>query len=366
MTAPQNNPIESKDHFQFHIRAEDSIQQAIQVIESGTSQIALVVGENGKLLGTATDGDIRRGFLRGIGLDGTVREVMNPHPTTAHISTPKKDLMELMTSCSIRQVPLVDGDGRVAGLELLDRLLGAPALLDNCAIILAGGRGTRLRPLTSDTPKPLLKIGGRPVLALIIQQLRAHGIHRIYISLNYLGNQIKEYLGDGRDLEVSIEYLVEPEPLGTAGPISLMPKPAELPFLVVNGDLVTKVNFENLIRFHQEGGFSLTAGVKEISQQLPFGVVVTDGEQIVGLHEKPIETRLVNTGVYAMDPNILELVPRNTYYDMNTLIDSLIADPEKTVGAFVIHEYWMDIGTPADYLRAQGEYFAYFADHEDH
>ena len=154
--------------------------------------------------------------------------------------------------------------------------------------------------------------------------------------------------------------MVETEPLGTAGPITLLPHNFRSPVLVVNGDLVTKVNFENLLNFHEEGGFSMTAGVKEISQQLPFGVVITDGDQIVGLQEKPTETRLINTGVYVMDPDILELVPADTYYDMNMLVDSLIADTQRTVGAFLIHEYWMDIGTPADYQRAQGEYPAYF------
>jgi len=348
------------DHIKYQIRTEDSIEQAIRVIESGSSQIALIVDDNDQLVGTVTDGDIRRGILQGIKLDQAVREVMNAHPRTALINTPKEELMELMTSSSIRQVPLVDGSGKVVGLELLERLLGKPAPLDNAAMILAGGSGSRLRPLTAEIPKPLLKVGGQPVLELIIRQLRVHGIHRIYISINYLGDQIQEYFGDGQDFEVSIEYLVEPEPLGTAGPLALLPKYLESPVLVVNGDLVTKVNFEHLLHFHQEGGFSLTAGVKEISQQVPFGVVVTDGDQIVALHEKPTETRLINTGVYVMDPNILESVPVNSYYDMNMLIESLIVDSQSKVGAFLIHEYWMDIGTPADYQRAQGEYPANF------
>jgi NDP-sugar pyrophosphorylase family protein len=268
--------------------------------------------------------------------------------------------MALLTSRKIKQVPLLDEEGRVVGLELLDNLLASPQLKENPAIILAGGQGTRLRPLTNDSPKPLLMVGGRSVLELIVQQLRAYGFHRLFISVNYMGSRIEERFGDGKHYDVSIQYLRELEPLGTAGPLSLMPMPQDLPCVVVNGDLLTTVSFEHMLEFHREGGFSLTTGVKEYSFQLSFGVVETKGDRVVDFQEKPTEARLINAGVYVLDPKVLELVPRGRYYDMSNLIEDMIGRPDTPVGAFMIHEYWMDIGTPDDYQRAQQDYHVLF------
>jgi dTDP-glucose pyrophosphorylase len=347
-------------HKRILVKAEDTIQRTLEVLDTGSVQIALVVDEAGILLGTVTDGDIRRGVLRGLGLEERVTGVMNTHPVTAQMGVSREDLLSMMTARSIKQVPLVDEKRRVVGLERLDNLLRSPALKVNPAIILAGGQGTRLRPLTEDTPKPLLKVGGRPVLELILQQLRSCGFHQLYISVNYLGHQIEQYFGDGHDHGVSIEYLRESDPLGTAGPLSLMPQHLESPCIVINGDLVTRVNFEHLLEFHSEGGFQITLGVKEYRLQIPYGVVMTENDRVVGFQEKPDETRLVNAGVYVISPSVLDLVPRNEYYDMNLLIEKVMSQPNAEVGAFLIREYWMDVGTAADYQQAQWDHDARF------
>lgn len=349
------------EHLQVLISAQDTLKRAIKVIDASGIQIALVMDQGGHLLGTVTDGDIRRGILRGVGLDQTVDQVMNPHPITAPIGLSQDEIWSLMTSYSIQQLPLLDELGRVVGLELLDNLLHGPEPKDNPVVILAGGQGTRLRPLTNETPKPLLKIGGEPVLELILRQLQAQGFHRLFLSVNYLGKQIEEHFGDGRHHGVSIEYLHEPEPLGTAGPLSLVPKSIELPCIAVNSDLLTKVSFEHLLKFHQESGFNLTIGVKEYAFQVPFGVVATHGDQVVGFQEKPVETRFINTGVYVLDRELLDMVPEGSYYDMNQLIEQAISHSKITVGAFLIHEYWKDIGTASDYQQAQQDYRVLFS-----
>jgi len=347
------------DHTHIRIKAEDTLQRAIETIDAAAVQIALVTDEEGHLLGTVTDGDIRRGILSGVALSDRVDLVMNRRAVTALINTPKGELLALLTSRKLKQVPLLDEQGRVVGLESLDGLLEQPSLRDNTAVILAGGQGARLRPLTELTPKPLLKVGGKPVLELIVQQLRMYGFQKLFISVNYRGNQIEEYFGDGSHYDVDIQYLREPEPLGTAGPLALLPA-QDKPCLMLNGDLLTSVRLDRMLDFHEEGGFNFTIGVKEYPFQIPFGVVETKKDRVVSFLEKPSEARLINAGVYIMEPSAIEIVPGGRYYDMNNLINDMLDKPECQVGAFVIHEYWTDIGNSTDYLQAQEDYPTYF------
>lgn len=350
------------DHLGILIGQNDDVRRAVEIINSSGIQIALVVDESHFLLGTITDGDIRRGILRGVPLESPVGEIMNTQPTTALLGTSKNDLISLMMSRSIEQVPLLDSETKVVGLERLSNLISQTALKGNPAIILAGGQGSRLRPLTSLTPKPLLKVGGRPVLELIIQQLRSYGFHRIYISVNYLGNLIEEYFGDGAREGVSIQYMREHEALGSAGPLSLFPNDTELPAIVINGDLVTNVNFGHLLNFHDEGDFQLTIGVKEHSIQVPYGVISTEGDQVVAFREKPEETCLINSGLYVFSSEAISKIPSKTFYNMDQFITSMLADRKLKVGAFLIHEYWMDIGTAEDYQKAQWDYGIHFTE----
>lgn len=347
-------------HINYLISPSDTLRRGIEVIDAAAIQIALVVDEQRHLIGTLTDGDIRRGIMRGVSLDDGVELVMNTSPVSAKVGTPPDELMSLMTNRIVKQLPLLDDAGRVVGLERLDRLIKGPGIKDNPVIILAGGQGSRLRPMTNNIPKPLLQVGGHPMVEVILRQLRAYGFRRFFISVNYLGQQIEDYLGDGSRYGIKIEYLREPEPLGTAGPLALLPKPLDLPCIVVNGDLLTRVNFEQLLEFHSEGDGLFTIGVKEHTFQVPFGVVVTEGDRVKEFQEKPEEARLINAGVYVLSPSIINMVPQNSYFDMNQLIEKSLTDRKTRVNAFLIHEYWMDIGTAPDYQQAQWDFPVHF------
>ncbi len=344
------------------IQADDSLIKALNAINTSRMQIALVVDDSGRLQGAVTDGDIRRGILNGVGLDEEVKRVMNPSPVTARPGTTPEELLALMTSLSIKQVPLVDDDGRVVGLERLDNLFRGPAMKDNPVLVLAGGQGIRLHSYTVDTPKPLLKIGDRPILELILLQFRAYGFHKFYIALNYLADQIEGYFGDGANHGVSIQYLKEQTALGTAGSLSLMPRPLDTPCFVVNGDLLTRVDIGEMLKFHETGGYGLTVGVKEYPTQLPFGVVLTEQDRVVEFQEKPSDTRLINAGIYVINPSVVDMVPSESSFGMNELIEQVIPMEESPVGAFHIHEFWMDIGTAPDYQKAQWDYPRHFGE----
>ena len=348
------------DYHSVLLAVTDSLRHAIEVIDKQSLQVAVVVDAEGRLEGMITDGDIRRAILRGVGLDEPVSGVMNAHPRSAPAGASPEELRALMASRSIKHIPLLDPQGRVVGLHRVDDFLPMPTPKDNPVIILAGGLGTRLRPLTENTPKPLLKVGGKPLLELILDHLRSYGFHRIYIAVNYLAAYIEEYLGDGKNHGVTITYLHEPDPLGTAGPISMLPEPLNLPCIVVNGDLLTNVNFEHMLRFHNRGGHHLTVGVKEYPLQIPYGVVETEGERIVDFREKPSETRLINAGVYVLSPEVVRLVPPETNYNMDQLIKTSISENAYSAGAFLIHDYWLDIGSVDDYQKAQQDFQDHF------
>lgn len=353
----------SRDPYQeAMIHAEDSLIKAFNAINTSRMQIALVVDGLGRLLGTVTDGDIRRGILNGFGLEEKVGRVMNSSPVTARPGATPEELLALMTSRSIKQVPLVDENGMVVGLERLDNLFRGPAVKDNPVLVLAGGQGIRLHRYTVDTPKPLLKIGERPILELILLQFRAYGFHRFYIALNYLADQIEGYFGNGANHGISIQYLKEQTALGTAGSLSLLPRPLDTPCFVVNGDLLTRVDIGEMLKFHENGGYGLTVGVKEYQTQFPFGVVLTEKDRVVEFQEKPSETRLINAGIYVVNPEVIAMVPADRGYGMNELIDRMIPMEDTPVGAFQIHEFWMDIGTVPDYQKAQWDYPQHFGE----
>ncbi len=354
--------MESKGLEKVLLSPTDTIRRAIEVIEAGSIQIALVADRSRALMGTVTDGDIRRGLLRGIGLDGPVTEVMNRNPLSEPVGTPQDEILALMTRRHLKQIPLLDFKHRIMGLALLDDLLQSPQEKGNPVVVLAGGLGTRLHPLTADTPKPLLEVGGQPLLQLIVQRIHASGFRDLYISVNHMADRIEHYFGDGSRHGMNISYLRENQPLGTAGPLSLLPQSIDQPCIVMNGDLLTKVGFESMLEFHSQGGFDLTIGVKEYPFQVPFGVVVTHEDRVLEFHEKPMETRTINAGGYVLSSDVLKTVPSNSYYDMNQLIESQLSEPSKKVGAFLIHEYWTDIGTAADYQQAKWDFNAQFGD----
>ncbi len=334
-----------------------TIGQVIARIDESTLQIALVVDENNHLLGTVTDGDIRRGILRGLSVLDPVTKVMNPHPQTAAPADDRSALLAIMQQLNIRQLPIID-DGVVVGLEMLDTLL-SPQPRENYAVLMAGGLGERLWPLTKECPKPMLSVGGRPILETLLLTCIEYGVRRFYFSLNYRADQIREYFGDGSRWGVQIQFIQETQRLGTAGSLSLLPEVPSQPFLVINADLLTKVNFGSLLEYHVNHCATATMTVREYDLQVPYGVLKLDGHRILKIIEKPVHRFFVNAGIYVLDPDALKFIPKEQYFDMPSLFDNLIEGGRSTA-AFPIREYWLDVGQMTDYERANGDYIEEF------
>lgn len=336
-----------------------TIADAIRIIDRAGAQICLVVDGFGKLLGTVTDGDVRRAILHSIALDSPITQVMKRNPVTAGVSESSEELLERMTVSWVRQLPLVDEHGIVMGLATFDHLSRGEVVCDSWVVLMAGGLGNRLRPLTEDTPKPMLKVGNQPVLETILENFLAHGFRRFFISVNYKAEMVKDYFGDGTRWGCRIEYLEETARMGTAGALSLLPEPPTGPLIVMNGDVLTKVNFSSLVEFHQDHLSQATMCVREYGFQVPYGVVDIDGQRILGIAEKPEHIFFVNAGIYVLNPEILSLVPSGVPTDMTDLFKTALS-LNRTTAAFPIREYWIDIGRLDDFERANGEYSTVF------
>jgi dTDP-glucose pyrophosphorylase len=316
----------------------------MRIIDRGAAQIALVVDDQKRLLGTLTDGDIRRGLLHGETLETPVERLMNRQFRFVRSGEDQAAVLEMMRREVLRQIPVLDEQGRVVELLLLQELL-APAHLPNAVVIMAGGKGTRLRPHTEHCPKPMLPVDGKPMLEILLEQCIASGFRQFYLSVNYLKEQIIGHFGDGKAWEVSIDYLVEDEPLGTAGSLQLLPGSVQEPFLVMNGDVLTRLNPSQLLRFHFEHEAAATLCVREHVVTVPFGVVKTKGVELAGFEEKPSYRQLVNAGVYVINPQLLPLLPSDQATDMPTLLQSAQQVGHR-VAVCPIHEYWIDVGRP--------------------
>jgi len=319
---------------------------AVQAIANGAKQIALVVNTERKLLGTVTDGDVRRALLRGLELSTPVTDVMNPNPHTATVDDDGAEVMTRELKLMIHNVPVLDESGRLIGMFTDDDRL-FPAEQTTPVILMAGGKGVRLHPLTLNMPKPMLKIGDMPILEIIIRNLKAQGFRKIFISVNYLADIIEDYIKDGSWLGVEVEYLHEDQPLGTAGAMAQLRDQLTEPFLVMNSDLLTKTDFRHLIRSHKKSGAVATLGVREYNFQIPYGVVNVTGDEVDSISEKPVHRSLVSAGIYALSPEALQLTEVGEYCDMPTLLDRIREDNGK-VAAFPIHESWLDIGRHED------------------
>jgi dTDP-glucose pyrophosphorylase len=331
--------------------------EAVRIIESARLQIALVVDAEGRLLGTLTDGDVRRAILAGKNLANPVSGIMFTRPTTAAPETDRESLLSIMQAKVLRHIPIVDACGRLVGLESMMDMLSREEL-PNAVVLMAGGRGQRLRPLTDSCPKPLLRIGDKPILEIILENFISQGFRSFYISINYLAEKVVEHFGDGSRFGVSISYLREDQPLGTAGALTLLPELRE-PFLVMNGDLLTKVNFAHLLDFHASQQGAATMCVRPYTSQIPYGVVHVEGNDLVRIEEKPTQTVFVNAGIYVLSPQALPHIPRGQAFDMPSLFEALMAGKQKTL-AFPVREYWIDIGRVGDYEQAQSDYSRHF------
>ncbi len=343
-----------KDWKNTLVSPETSIRKTIQILDSGALKIALVVDAERRLLGTVTDGDIRRGILRGVALEEPVQRIMNSAPTTVSAEEDKSEILALMRQKQLYQIPIVTNQGTLVGLEILDDIIQVPKR-DNIVVLMAGGMGVRLRPLTNDIPKPLLKVGGKPILETILENFIEYGFRRFYISVNYKAELIVDHFGDGSRWGVEIKYLYEEQKLGTAGALGLLPEKTDLPVVVMNGDVLTKINFKHLLDFHKEHNAKATMCVREYDFQVPFGVVKLDNHRLVSIEEKPLHRFFVNAGIYVLEPQSMEFIPRNVFFDMPTLFSTLNNHQQET-SVFPIREYWIDIGRLDDFERANQEF----------
>lgn len=336
------------------ITVEATVRDAMTKIDSQSLQIALVVDVDDRLLGTVTDGDIRRGLLRGVDFNAPATEIMERDPITLDPGIGSAEALLLMQAKQIRQIPRVDGERRIVGLEVLDQLLG-PVQSDVWVVLMAGGLGSRLRPLTAETPKPLLPVAGRPLLQIILESFVQQGFRRFFMAINYKGTMFREHFGDGSRWGVDIDYLEESERLGTAGALRLLPEDPPGPMIVMNGDLLTAVEYRHLLDFHHAQGADATMCVRDYSLQVPYGVASIEGHNLIGISEKPRHHFFVNAGIYVLDPEVLQALPDDGPCDMPQLFETLIGQGRE-VAAFPIREYWLDIGHFDDLEQAQGDF----------
>jgi dTDP-glucose pyrophosphorylase len=333
------------------ISPDMTVRQAVKVIDSGALQIALVVDNEDRLIGTVTDGDIRRGILNGYSLDADIVGLMNTQPLFVRPEDDRHTIMLLMKQRRIHQIPLLDQNGRVLGIESIDELL-QPTRRENWVVLMAGGLGSRLRPLTDQCPKPMLMIGDRPILETILENFIDQGFYKFYISVNYMAERIKSYFGNGSRWGVEIRYLEENKRLGTAGALTLMPTCPNEPFFVMNGDILARVNFLAMLDFHNLHRSMATMGVRQFTHTIPYGVVRLDGHSLVDIVEKPQDKVFVSSGIYLLSPEVVQKIPEDVFFDMPTLFQELVNEGWQISG-FPIHEYWIDIGRIEDLEQAR-------------
>lgn len=332
------------------IPAEASLRDAAKNLTESSLRIVLVIDDAGKLLGTISDGDIRRGLLCGLTLDNDVKEVLRKNPFVAPDGMSQFDIHQLMVVNRVQQIPEIDTEGRVVSLHILDGFLATESI-SNKMVIMAGGKGTRLRPHTENCPKPMLLVGGKPMLQHIIERARDEGFSQFLLSVNYLAQMIEDYFGDGSALGVTIGYIREESPLGTAGSLSMISKLVDEPFVVTNGDVITDIRYSDLLEFHKRQESIATMAVRLHEWQHPFGVVEMDGLNIVGFEEKPVARSHINAGIYTLSPATLQQLNHGEFCDMPTLFERLRAKSCKVI-AYPMHEPWLEIGRPADLDQA--------------
>jgi dTDP-glucose pyrophosphorylase len=330
-----------------------SIREAMEAIDRGACEIALVVDGLGRVQGTLTDGDIRRAILAGAALEDPAADHMETDFCYVAPQVSRAEVLDVMRARSLQQIPILDERRRLLGMHLLREIIGAVPR-PNWAVIMAGGRGERLRPLTDSIPKPMVRVAGRPILERLVLHLVGFGIRRVFIAVHYKADIIRQHFGDGAGHGCRVEYLEEDEPLGTGGSLSLLPARPTHALLVINGDLVTQFNIGQLLAFHRHRRYAVTVGVKEYVHTVPYGVVQLAGDTIVDLHEKPTATWLANAGVYVLQPELLRRVPAGTFYPLPCLVEDCL-DAGRPVGAFNIEDDWLDVGQPQQLRRARGE-----------
>lgn len=328
-----------------------TLLETMKIIDASALQFAVVVDEEHHLLGVVTDGDIRRGILKGHNLDIAIHQIMNKNPIKGQSVEPLNEHYRIMNVNQLRHLPIVNQENILVDIIFKDRQFEK----ENTVVLMVGGLGTRLRPLTNHVPKPMLKIGNKPILQTIIESFKQYGYTSFILSVNYKKEVIQRYFQNGEEFGVSIKYIEETKRLGTAGALSLLNEKPKLPFFVMNGDLLTQVNFDQLMQFHYEHQSIATMCVREYEYQIPYGVIETNGIDLVAIKEKPIHRSFVNAGIYVLSPEVFDDIPYDEFYDMPTLFEQLIGKGKKTA-VFPIREYWLDIGQVDDFHKANLDY----------
>ena len=342
----------TKDIWRKAILQDNAIlQDAIINLDKVAIKIVLVVNDEGVLQGTISDGDIRRGLLRGLNLNSTIESIIHHNPLVVTEEIGREDVRKLMVANKILQIPVVDDLHHIVGLYLWDEI-AIPLVRPNLMIIMAGGKGTRLLPHTENCPKPMLTVSGKPMLEHIIERAKSQGFSHFVLAIHYLGYVIEDYFGNGDRIDVRIDYLREQNPLGTAGALSLFNSRPDVPFVVTNGDVLTDIHYGELLDFHINHQALATMAVRVYEWQNPFGVVQTTGVDITGFEEKPVHRSYINAGVYALGSDVLDYLDADSHCDMPTLFERLQMNAKRTV-AFPIHEPWLDVGRPDDLVSAR-------------
>ena len=342
---------------EIKINQNASIKEALEVIDKGAIKVAVVLSDDGLLLGMLNDGDIRRALLKGMSLGNSIAGIINKHPVVANINDTKERILELANEKKLHQIPIIS-NGKLIGIQDIREFL-APKNKPNKVILMVGGLGTRLRPLTNDMPKPMLDVGNKPILHTIVENFAKYGYTDIIMCVNYKSEIIKEYFGNGDKFGVKIEYVLESQRMGTAGALSLLQKRPKDDFFVMNGDLLTNVNFEYLHEYHKDSNALASICIRKYEMQVPYGVVNVRANKVTSIEEKPTQSFFVSAGIYMFSPIVLDFIPKGVFYDMPTLFSELLKH-DFPIHPFPIREYWLDIGRMDEYRRANDEYEGVF------
>lgn len=345
-----------KRHPRLILRPDAPLKDAMKAMTACEVALVLIADSRRRLLGVLADIDLRRALLSGAGLSSPVKKAMNPRPIVLREGTPREGISELFRRTGHSNIPIVDAKGRLVELANVLDFAAIPKRYPNRVVLMAGGEGRRLLPLTEGTPKPMLKLGGKPILEHLVEQLAAAGFVHFVISVNYLAEQIRAHFGDGSRWGVEIEYLCERKPLGTVGALGLLKPAPKEPFLVMNGDVLTKVNFGALLDFHASKKGLVTVCVKRHEIQIPYGVVELAGHRMSRFREKPTHRFLVNAGIYVVDPHALPFLPKGRPCDMPEFLKAVRRKRRSGVSCFPVEEYWLDIGGLKEFERASGEF----------
>lgn len=336
------------------IKSDSTIYQALKIINNGSMKIAVVVNNEELVIGIVSDGDIRRALLNEFNLDSSIEFIITKNPTKVKIGTTKDEIIKIANSKRVNQILIVDDCDKVVGIEDVQDLITLD-IKTKKVVLMVGGLGKRLRPLTESTPKPMLIINNKPILQIIIEQFRNYGYKDIIMCLNYKSNIIKDFFGDGSDFGVNIEYVIESKRLGTAGALSLLKNTITDSFFVMNGDIITSLNFEHLENFHLNKKSMATMCVKQYDFEIPYGVVNIVDEKIKSIEEKPLKSFSVNAGIYMLNPETLEYIPNDKFFDMPMLFKLLISK-NHTVNSFQLRQHWIDIGDIKEYNKANQKF----------